>query len=159
MVTPRIVSSLGANFVGMVEDEVRAAQQAEQTLRFLTPPSGADGWDQPQKWKGNPLTDIEGPMNEAFDRQEENRFFTDATTDALSPGAVVDIMASQIQVDSIAIRERAFRRRHLSRCRAAALVSSRVAFHAEATGTFTRGLKGTVQDLLTQAQSSPRGNS
>lgn len=120
MAKARVVSSLGTNFGGLVDDLIASAEATTEVCHELK----AGAWHAPKNWDGNPLTDIVEKMNKAFDRTQENDFFVDATKQADNPGAVVDLHVSQLQVDAIAIRERAFRRRHLSRCRSVVLAGA-----------------------------------
>jgi hypothetical protein len=143
-----VFSDVGPNFNRLIDDLRAKAEVSCAALRN----KDRSEWVHPSEWAENPLTGFETPMQKAFRRDEENQIFLDATADADKPGAAIDVVVSQLQVDYIASWERAFRRRHLSRCRSAALAASRLRFHGRPEGPFVRGAKNSIQDAVRAAK-------
>lgn len=69
-------------------------------------------WTRPDLngWNGD-LADLEG-ISKPFDRSVSNQQFVAATADPDNPGTTGDLVAATLQVDYLAVMERAFRVRH-----------------------------------------------
>lgn len=61
----------------------------------------------------------------AFNRDEINANYAEATRDPGNPGTVGDVIGLKLQIDYIACEERAFRARHTTLCRAFCLANGR----------------------------------
>ena len=95
-------------------------------------------------WSGDVL-DVAG-MHAPFDRTDMNAAYTEMLS---TPGAgkVSDAQAWKMQIDYIAVMERAFRTRHSTRIRAVAHNTARKAGHGNARGLFLNTVLGYAQRL------------
>lgn len=154
MAKAKLYSSIGSNFRRLILSLRDIAKKQARSISHLEEPT----WASPEGWEGNPAQDISTKMAEVFDRVEENDMAVQAMSDPDQPGFDLDVTISQIQVDQIASLERAFRRRHLTRCRAAAHAAGRLLFHSEPTGLFERGVMGSVEDMHRQGAAGTGGS-
>ena len=104
----------------------------------------ADGWD------GNVL-DLEG-ISKAYDRQGLNQAYEDLLKGGKG-GSVGECAALKLQIDYLAVLERAFRTRHMTSVRARMHAAGRRRGHGNKSGVFTGSIVPHVQNLLKVGQS------
>lgn len=131
---------------------LRTLADEEQKARIKTDQSA---WMIPElkDWDGN-LFDWEG-MAEAFKREKANEQFEDAHKEGTAPGVGADSIVTTLQVDYLAIMERAFRARHLSRRpRTIIHAMGRKRGHGHNEGTLTQSALEFIHNTIKQGQSS-----
>lgn len=124
-VDPNIEKQIEALRVS-VEREARGILTGEQTV-----------WTRPELngWSGD-LTDIDD-MSKPFSRDIANQQFVDAIADPDNPGTTGDLASATVQVDYLAVMERAFRIRHgTTHIRAILHSAARRRGHGDAKGVF-----------------------
>ena len=112
-------------------------------------------WMMPEdpNWDGR-LDDYEG-MAAPFDRTEVNQAFDSAVTDGNNPGVVGDLAVASIQVDYLAIMERAFRARHtMSRARTMCHAMARKMGHGSESGPVQKCVIEYILGLLQLARAA-----
>lgn len=97
-------------------------------------------------WTGDPL-DVAG-ASAAFDREGLNADYKGALVDG---GTVGDCMAAKLQIDYVAVGERAYRTRHATRIRSAAHAAGRRRAQGSAGGVFVSGVLPYVQGVIAAA--------
>lgn len=105
-------------------------------------------WHMPAAVK-DPL-DVPSLHNDAWDRNEINRVYSDEVLKGpgTTGGTVGDLLAMKWQADFMAVEERAFRTRHASFVRCAALAHGRLDGHGQIGQSLFSFLKEGVQSAL-----------
>lgn len=105
-------------------------------------------WENGDKneWTGDPL-DIAG-MVSAFERGEINQNYAECLNNPKKPGTVADTRSLKVQVDWLAMEERAFRTRHSTIIRSHLHAAARRAGHGHDKGVFMQGVLKYVQDSI-----------
>ena len=102
-------------------------------------------------WSGNPF-DIPG-MTGAFDRDDINQHYAEMLSDPANLGSLGSSLALKLQVDWLAVLERAFRTRHASSVRCAVHAAARRKGHSSGAGIFSIGTLGYVQNIIQKGSS------
>lgn len=139
------IAKLDANFknlLGSISEAVlaNAAAVTDTAKRaWMRPPTG--------EWTGDPM-DIEG-LNKAFDRTEANTLYDKALHAPKAQGKLGDCAATKLQVDYVAVAERAYRTRHASRIRCMVHAAGRLRGHGDpAKGLYTDSVIPYIQDII-----------
>lgn len=103
-------------------------------------------------WDGD-LSKI-SDLGKPFSREENANDTRDAIRDVNSPGAIGDLMVSQLQGDYLALMERAFRARHQSEVRSQFHAAARRFGHGAPTGVLARGVLGYLEGILKATKNS-----
>jgi hypothetical protein len=120
-------------------------RQQGQAAKWMGPAVEEDGWD-------GGLLDCEG-LSDGFSREEANEQFTEAVKDSESPGVTGDLVVTSLQVDQVAIAERAFRARHCGRRPRMMLhMLARKKGHGDNQGTISQAMIEYVRGTQKQAQ-------
>lgn len=141
MATP---ATLKESFNKQVDRLIERAKDTHKAITEAQPESVK--WNYPTDWEGDPVTDLD-EMHEPFNRDEANQDFIDAIKTP-NTGKSGDLIVSTIQVEYMAIQERAFRLRHLTRVRAAIHAAARMKSHSEKGGLFERNHRGFLERIL-----------
>lgn len=112
----------------------------------LEPPEPRRNWERPKDWGGDP-TDLQG-MATPFDRSQNNDDFVQAVSDGQNPGTTGDMIVSTLQIDYLAMQERAFRCRYCSYVRGRMHAVGRRKGHGNSSGLFSKAVLGYVEGLL-----------
>jgi hypothetical protein len=126
--------------------ETKAREQSEQFRRQSTPRP----WHTPETMKNTDLLDVPNLHEPAWNRDKLNERYSSEilTEDPESRGTQGDIIATKMQIDFMAEEERAWRLRHATPARCAAVAHGRLSGHGIANqGVFSR-LEKTVDKFL-----------
>lgn len=123
----------------------RSADQAGEAADAICT-SGQPEWMLPDGFVGDPQVNS-AAVTEAFSRSQLYDMWSTAT-DAKDPGTYADIIAITAQQDCLAVAERAFRSRHLSRIRAFSHAAARLKAHSRSGGLFTGFQKAYVSKAI-----------
>lgn len=129
-----------------LQDQAQAEQEARlqgNQAKWMMPPSN--------NWSGD-LFDVQG-IEQAFDRNITNDAFTAAIADPSAPGTTGDLVAASLQVDYLAVMERAFRSRHLTRARAMCHAMGRKTGHGDNKGPLTQAVLEYVRGVVKESKS------
>ena len=96
---------------------LRELQQNADDMQKAFQGEGQRTWQVPTELETS-LLDIAKLHDPAFDREEINNEYQNATNDPTNAGTTGDVIALKLQIDYNAMEERAFRHRHMSLCRA-----------------------------------------
>lgn len=108
-------------------------------------------WFRPAAWAGDPF-DYEA-IGPAFNRDQANQQYVEAVQSAQAPGVVGDLIAATLQVDYLAVMERAFRNRHtMTRPRRVCHVLGRKNGQGDQGGGFIQGVLEYVRRRVAQAK-------
>jgi hypothetical protein len=124
---------------------VAARKQGGPATWMFPAPVENDGWS-------GSLFDLTG-IAERFNRDAVTQQFSAAISDADDSGIVLDLEAGVIQAELLAMLERSFLNRHMSRPRMVAHTLARHASHADGAGTFGKSILTWLSDLMKQASS------
>jgi hypothetical protein len=102
------------------------------------------------EWSGD-LFDLKG-IASAFDRKENAEDMQKITADAGESGVAGDLIATVLQADYLAVQERAFRARHMTRVRATIHRAGRNYGQGHNAGVFKQGVLGHVTGVLKQSK-------
>ena len=97
-------------------------------------------------WAGDPL-DV-GGISSAFDRDAINQQYAEMLNDPADSGSLGSCLALKLQVDWLAMLERAFRARHATSVRCAVHSAARRKGHSSGGGVFAVGTLAYVQDII-----------
>lgn len=122
----QLVQKLEDHFTTMSDYALKAAESVTDQKQ--------PGWLLPEGLIGDPAT-ASTEITEAFSREELYTAWTKAT-DSSSPGTYADIIVITAQQDCLAVAERAFRNRHLSRTRAFVHAAARLKSQSGNSGVF-----------------------
>src|SRR5690606_22948821 len=108
---------------------------------------GTREWHQINKndWSGD-LFDLEN-IKQAFFREELANDFNSAIKDVTDPGVIGDLILCNFQGEQLAIQERAFRARHMSKVAAELAAAGRKLGQSSATGVIMRGIVGYAEGV------------
>jgi hypothetical protein len=128
------------------ELEKRAREFSEQFRRF----NEARKWHTPENMKEKNLLDVAGLHEPAWNRDEANRIYSqDVLSESSDRGTTGDLIALKKQIDFMAVEERAFRMRHASFIRCAAMAHGRLDGHGlQDKGIFSMLKNSIDNDLL-----------
>ncbi len=130
--------------------EVQTLSKEESEKRDT---GGQVKWLMPDKngWSGD-LFDWQG-MAKPFDRSKSNESFIEAIKDPASPGTTGDMIVTTVQIDYLAIMERAFRSRHThSFPRILTHLAGRKKGHGSNTGPLTVSVLEYVRGLVRESK-------
>ena len=149
MAAPKSVADIRDTFNEQLLRMQKLAEDAGKSTRG----EGQRQWMTPEKkgWSGDVL-DIK-TIGEAFKRDQNHEDFIKALT---GNGVVGDLMVSQLQGEWLAVAERSFRARHMSRPRAAMHAAARLYGHGHAQGLFKKGILGYLQGIIKNSKTQPR---
>lgn len=123
--------------------EEHKARVATKQTAWMTP--------ELEGWSGD-LFDCEG-MSKPFDRTKANEMYEDAHKDPTAPGVAADSIVTTLQVDYLAIMERAYRARHTSRRpRMIIHAMGRKRGHGDEAGTLTQSALEFIHNTIKQGQ-------
>jgi len=146
-------SSIDPKFRDQLQElQTKAAEEEEKRLK-----GEQAKWMRPKEWGGD-TTDLDA-MGDPFDRKQANEDYTKAAVAGSSCGVTGDLIVSVLQVETLAVMERAFRARHtMSFPRAVAHQQARRGKgladkygHGGEEGVFKKGILDVVQRMLKQA--------
>lgn len=123
---------------------------AEQTARL----QGSQAvWMIPELngWSGS-VFDLQG-MAMPFDRSQSNAWFTQATKTPGSPGTSGDLVITTTQIDYLAVMERSFRARYMTRTRAMCHAMGRKSGHGNARGPLMQSVMDYINGLVSGSKS------
>jgi hypothetical protein len=123
------------------ELEARAREFSEQFRRFSQPRK----WHTPESMRDKNLLDVASLHEPAWNRDEANRIYSqDVLSQSSDRGTTGDLIGLKKQIDFMAVEERAFRMRHASFIRCAAMSHGRLDGH----GTQTYGVFSTLKSSI-----------
>lgn len=145
------VADIRSRFRTQLVKMQQLADKASQASRL----TAQRQWMLPDKngWTGD-LFDLTG-LEKPFDRSENWKDFKKAL-DPKNPGVVGDLQVSQLQGDWLAAQERAFRARHMTRCRAEQHSAARLYGHGHALGLYKKSILGYLQGIVGNAKDNVR---
>lgn len=126
-------------------------QELQKHAKKMATVFEGDEKEQPQ-WQMPPMRDWDGnvlditKMHKPFARDELNEQYKDALHDDTATTA--DCMGTKVQLDYMAMMERAFRLRHTTLIRSVMHAAGRIKAHGDDAGVHTGGVLQYVQDLL-----------
>lgn len=121
------------------EAETRQTGNASQTMAPVN-----------NDWSGD-LFDWDG-IHQAFHRDRANSQMIEAMQDSRDSGVVGDLIAATMQIETLAVMERAYRARHTMRFpRAVAHALGRKYGHGHVQGAFSRGMLEYVRGLIKES--------
>lgn len=133
-------------FLNVVQDLAAAALAQSEADRTGRPRP----WDLPRGLSDT--LDIAG-MTTPFNREEIDAAYEGLLADGQASGTMGDVVATKVQGDYVACVERAFRARHATPVRLAAMASGRRAGHGHPRGVFLGGVVQFVQDAIKAGRS------
>jgi hypothetical protein len=86
-------------------------------------------------------------IHNSFDRRQQEEEFVAAVAHPESIGTIGDLAMTQLQGDTLACLERAFRARHHSACRSRVQPAARLAGQAAETGVIKFGMIGYINNI------------
>jgi hypothetical protein len=125
------------------ELEKKAKAQAEHFRKYAS----FRPWHTPDDLKTE-LLDVPALHEPSWNRDEANRIYCENVVTQDNRGTHGDIIAMKKQIDFMAVEERAFRFRHASFVRCAALAHGRLAGHGETNAGVFSMLKTSVDNNL-----------
>lgn len=128
---------LDANFTKRINELEARAQDMAETFRYA---GGWRSWHTPDDLNGRDLLDVPALHNPCWDRNSINEIYSASVLagPGKSGGTSGDLIAMKWQADFMAAEERAFRMRHASLARCAALMHGRIKGHGTAgSGVFS----------------------
>lgn len=132
--TPK--GKLEDQFKQRIDDLTQKAQQ--QSQQFKTQ-SGSRPWHTPENMKTRNLLDVPNLHEPAWNRNTLNRIYADEVlaVEQAKGGTVADLIGLKRQIDFMAVEERAWRLRHATSSRCAALAHGRIKGHGiKSVGVF-----------------------
>lgn len=110
-------------------------------------------WMQPVlgDWSGD-VFDLEG-LAIPFDRSDNSDDYLKAL-DPSAPGVLGDLQVAQLQAEWLAVQERAYRARLVSRCRAEQHTASRFYGHGHEAGLYKKSILGSLQGIAANSKNS-----
>jgi hypothetical protein len=138
---------IDAKFKERVSDlETRAREQSEQFRRQDTPRP----WHTPETMKNTDLLDVPNLHEPAWNRDKLNENYSSniLNDDPAERGTQGDIVATKMQIDFMAEEERAWRLRHATPARCAAIAHGRLAGHGLVNASVFSRLEKTIDKFL-----------
>jgi hypothetical protein len=128
------------------ELEKRAKEQSEHFRKHETPRP----WHTPDSMKTVELLDVPNLHEPAWNRDAINaNYCTSVVADsAAAAGTTGDVKSLKLQVDFMAVEERAWRLRHATPVRCAALAHGRIAGHGVANAGIFSMVKKAAENLI-----------
>jgi hypothetical protein len=130
-----------------VEDLMKKAERMSQAFRYI---NDFRPWHTPEELLDKDMLLVPGMHNPAWSRNEPNTIYCEnvmggANSDGGNAG---DTIAMKLQIDFLAVEERAWRMRHMSLIRGACLAHGRMHGHSNAPqGVFKRAER-VVKDYI-----------
>jgi hypothetical protein len=144
--TPVSKASVDPNYENRLRD-LKTAAAAEAAARSRGEPVA---WDRPAGWNGD-VFDFAG-FAPPYAADKATADYLAAVSDPASPGTPGDVVATTTMLDYLAVMERAFRVRHMTRPRAVAHAIGRKAGHGSDTGPIVQAGLESVRRTLRQAK-------
>lgn len=137
--------TVDGKFVKRIQDLEKKAEKAKEMFRDH---GNYREWWTPDGVK-DPL-DVPSLHNPNWDRNSINQLYSDSILKGKgkSAGTVGDLIAMKYQADFMAVEERAFRTRHASMIRCAALAHGRIEGHSKSGKSVFSFLKDTVEHAI-----------
>ena len=131
--------------------EDRASKLAESYKTVAATPRP---WHTPDELKTRDLLDVPGLHNPAWDRNNINETYSEKVLagPGKAGGTTGDLIAMKWQADFMATEERAFRMRHASYCRCAALMHGRLNGHGRPNISVFSFFKDAVENMIEVAK-------
>jgi hypothetical protein len=140
-------ATIGENFQKLLE---KSCGDSEKIGTYLAEMMVSRDWMGPPTWDGD-VFDF-GAIHEAFERKGQNEQYMELMVAA--GAGLADTMPQKLQIDYIAMMERAFLARHSSPVRAMMHAAARRKGHGHAGGVHIGGVLQYAQDLLASAKST-----
>jgi hypothetical protein len=107
-------------------------------------------WHTPPELADNDLLIVEGMHNPAWDRNEINQVYSSNVLagGGKKGGTTGDLIAMKWQADFLAVEERAWRMRHMSLVRGAAMMHSRLDGHSNDNAGMFKKLEDVIQRYI-----------
>lgn len=147
-------STLIATFKERVADlERKANAQSEHFRQFAS----TRPWHTPDSMANSDLLDVPALHEPAWNRDEANRIYAldVLTQDAGTHG---DLISLKRQIDFMAVEERAWRVRHATFARCAALAHGRIDGHGKINNSVFSMVRAAADDARLRGQSAPQVN-
>lgn len=143
--TPK--ASIDSGFTARITElEENARKLAEQFRAFSKPRP----WNMPTALKTRDLLDVPALHVDGWDRDPLNRMYSETVLSGpdKAGGTVGDLIGIKWQIDFMAVEERAFRLRHASYARCAALAHGRLDGHGRTQAGIFSYLQDSVKNVL-----------
>jgi hypothetical protein len=134
-------------FSGRIDDLERVAREQSEQFRRQ---NSVRPWHTPESMKDRDLLDVPNLHEPAWNRDELNKTYAQdvVSTDQNSRGTHGDVMALKLQIDFMAEEERAWRVRHATPVRCAAVAHGRLHGHGVANGSVFSDISKTADTFL-----------
>lgn len=136
---PQAKADIDPVFQTQLEALTRACARAAEFVAQ----GGIPQWMMPEQlggWTGD-LNDREG-MARAFNHDQSDQWYVDATSDAKNPGTTGDLVVATTQIDQLAVMRRAFLARHgYDRRRCLVMMAGRLEGLGSPEGVFAQNIE------------------
>lgn len=132
----------------ITELEKKAQQQSDQ----FKSQSGLRPWHTPEDMKTKDLLDVPNLHEPVWNRDALNRLYSDevVAVEQKNSGVVGDLIACKRQIDFMAVEERAWRLRHASSTRCAAMAHGRLDGHGKTNEGVFSMIKNDIENRLNE---------